>query len=104
MSTSKKLLRIFRSVATIEGASLIILLCFSVLKRTTDYTWAPLGVTYVGMLHGILVFVFCYLLVACMQKYKWSFSKALLFFVASLIPFAPFVVDRRLKKEIDGEV
>jgi len=103
MSTNKNLLRTFRLVATIEGVSLIILLCFSVLKRTTEYAWAPLGVTYVGMAHGLLVFVFCYLLFACWQKYKWSLSKVVLFFVASLIPFAPFIVDRRLKKEIEAD-
>jgi hypothetical protein len=32
--------------------------------------------------------------VICFIKYKWSISKAAIIFVASLIPFANFFVDR----------
>jgi integral membrane protein len=102
-STSPKLglLKIFRNLALIEGVSMIVLLMFSVLKRTS---FAPefgaLGVRYVGALHGALVIAFIYLLVLCWNRYGWSFQKVSVFFGASLIPFAPFWVDKKLTKEI----
>jgi hypothetical protein len=33
------------------------------------------------------------------QERKWSFGKAFMIFLASLFPFAPFLVDRKLKLE-----
>jgi integral membrane protein len=35
----------------------------------------------------------------CWAKYKWSFGKAAIVFLASLLPFAPFIVERKLKRE-----
>ncbi len=95
----KKTLRIFRQVATLEGISMIVLLCFSVLKRTTSYDWAPLGVTYIGWLHGLLVVIYAYMLYLCWDKYNWSFKRVVLFFLGSLLPFVPFFIERKLKAE-----
>lgn len=95
----KTTLLLFRQVATIEGLSMIILLTFSVLKRTTDFAWAPLGVTYVGWLHGLLVVMYCYMLYLCWDKYDWSFKRVILFFLGSLLPFVPFFIERKLKEE-----
>jgi integral membrane protein len=36
-------------------------------------------------------------------KYKWSFGKTTMAFIASLLPFGTFVLDKRLKKEYPGE-
>lgn len=99
---NKRLLNTFRVLALIEGISLIVLLVFSVLKRgTLAPDLGALGVTWVGRIHGALVVVFIYLLVLCANRYSWSFGRALRYFVASLIPFAPFLVDRELKKEAE---
>lgn len=99
---NKGLLNTFRVLALIEGISLIILLVFSVLKRgSLAPELGALGVTWVGRIHGGLVVVFVYLLVMCANRYSWSFGRALKYFIASLIPFAPFVVDRELKKEAE---
>lgn len=99
MAAIKQTLSIFKKVALLEGISLIVLLVFSVLKRTTDYGWAPLGVQYIGMAHGILFIAYVYLLFACQSRYKWKWSRVVLFFFASLMPFAPFFVERSLKAE-----
>ena len=67
------------------------------LKYLADW---PLGVKYVGWAHGLLFITYLILLVSCWIIYKWSFKRFALFFVASLIPFAPFFVEKELRKEM----
>ena len=59
----------------------------------------PEAVKYVGWAHGVLFVTFGILLLQVWAKYKWSFGKTALAFVASLLPFGTFVLDRKLKKE-----
>lgn len=99
MASTKQTLQLFRKVATLEGISMVVLLIFSVLKRTVSGDWGALGVTYVGWAHGALFVAYVYLLFVCQSKYRWSWGRVAVFFVASLIPFAPFFVDRQLKNE-----
>lgn len=99
MSNTKRTLKQFCNVALIEGISMVVLVAFSVLKRTTDYEWAVLGVKYVGWAHGLLFIAYVYLLWMCADRYKWKFRRVVLFFVASLIPFAPFFVEKQLRRE-----
>lgn len=54
----------------------------------------PSAVRSFGMIHGVLFVVFVAYLAICFIKYRWSIFKAALIFLASLIPFANFVVDR----------
>lgn len=96
---SKSLLNTFRKVATIEGASMVLLVICSVLKRTIAPELGTLGVKYIGWAHGLLFVAYVYLLAMCWDRYKWSFSRVAVFFGASLIPFAPFWVERKLKDE-----
>lgn len=88
-------------VAFIEGISTVILFFIAMpLKYFADW---PLGVKYVGWAHGLLFIAYLILLVTCWYKYKWSFKRVAIFGVASLIPLAPFWVERKLKHEIKGE-
>src|SRR5690606_38668070 len=99
MSANKRILDWFCHIALAEGISMVVLVTFSVLKRTTDYEWAILGVKYVGWAHGLLFIAYVYLLWMCADRYKWKFGRVATFFIASLIPFAPFFVERKLKHE-----
>lgn len=98
-SKKKSLLESFRKVATIEGISMVLLVICSVLKRTIAPEIGALGVTYIGWAHGLLFVAYVYLLIMCWDRYKWKFSRVVVFFIASLIPFAPFWVERKLKEE-----
>lgn len=90
-----QLLNVFKKTAILEGISSIILFFIAMpLKYFADM---PLAVKYTGWVHGVLFIAYIVLLVACWQKYKWKFSRVLLFAFASLIPFAPFYVERDLK-------
>lgn len=90
-----RLLNVFKKTAIIEGISSLILFFIAMpLKYFADM---PLAVKYTGWAHGVLFIAYATLLVACWLKYNWKFSRVALFFVASLLPFAPFYVERQLK-------
>jgi integral membrane protein len=63
--------------------------------------WAgiPLAVKYTGWAHGVLFMLYVVLLIMAWLEYKWAFKKAALFGLASLVPFAPFWVDKKLKED-----
>ncbi|AZI26140.1 DUF3817 domain-containing protein [Pedobacter sp. G11] len=90
-------LAIFRKVAVAEGVSYLLLLFVAMpLKYFADM---PLYVKYTGWSHGLLFVLYAATLVLAWQEQKWKFGKAVLIFLASLLPFAPFIVDKKLKDE-----
>jgi integral membrane protein len=61
------------------------------------YAWGmPLAVKIVGWIHGVLFMIFCVALVQTIRIAKWPWSRAIMVFVAALLPFGPFVVDKRV--------
>lgn len=81
----------FRVLSIIEGISMILLLFVAMpLKYMADIHQA---VSIVGALHGWL-FV-AYVLMAIYIKFvqKWPVTRLFLAWVASVIPFGPFVFD-----------
>ncbi|MFI5218436.1 MAG: DUF3817 domain-containing protein [Bacteroidia bacterium] len=95
-------LRRFRFIAIAEGISFLILLFIAMpLKYLAGL---PHAVLYVGWIHGVLFIAFCLLLLQVKLNYKWTFKKAVIAFIASLLPFGTFVLDAKiLKKEINAE-
>ena len=92
---------IFRHIGVMEGVSYLILLLIAMpLKYLAGIPWA---VKYMGWAHGVLFVSFGFFLIRVWIKYKWSFGKTTMAFVASLLPFGTFVLDKRLKKEYPGE-
>lgn len=90
-------LHIFRKVAVAEGISYLLLLFVAMpLKYFADM---PLAVKYTGWAHGVLFIGYIACLVMAWQETKWKFGKVVLIFLASLLPFAPFFVDKKLKDE-----
>ena len=89
-----------RLIGWIEGASFILLLGVAM---PLQYIWGePLAVRIVGLIHGLLWMGFCAALVEAKKDRGWSLLQAVVPFVASLLPFGPFVIDRRLR-ESDGD-
>lgn len=90
-----------RFVGLLEGISFLLLLGVAMpLKYLFDQ---PLAVRYVGMAHGILFLLLCLLLFLAWGDKKLSAKNAGLAFLASLLPFGPFVMDRKLGKEEETE-
>jgi integral membrane protein len=82
-----------RSVALIEGVSFLLLLGIAMPLKYLGGMPAPVKV--VGWAHGILFMVLVAALAHAVVARGWTMSRAGVVFVASLLPFGPFVVDRR---------
>jgi integral membrane protein len=84
-----------RRIALIEGVSFLILLGIAMPLK---HIWnQPLAVSVVGWIHGVLFVVFCWSLLQVMLHHGWSLGRACVVFIASLIPFGPFVLDGKVK-------
>ena len=94
----KKTFTRFRKVAIAEGVSFLVLLLIAMpLKYAAGY---PIAVQIAGSIHGALFIAFIYLAWEVKQDYKkdWLwFGKA---FLASILPFGTFVMDKYWKQEV----
>ena len=86
-----------RLIGMLEGASFILLL--GVAMPLKYLAGKPEAVSVVGMAHGILFTLFCLALLQAMNAHDWSIRKALRPFLAALLPFGPFLIDRELRAE-----
>ena len=87
----------FAKVALVEGISYVLLLAIAMpLKYFFDF---PYAVKVVGWAHGILFMLYAILLILCWTEYKWSLKRVVLYFIASLLPVVPFIVERKLRRE-----
>lgn len=85
-----------RVVGLLEGLSFLLLLFIAMpMKYMFDN---PVLVKYVGMGHGVLFILFLIVLFAVCEKQKWSITIFLMGLAASILPFGPFVFDRKLKR------
>ncbi len=91
----KDLVSILRFAAIIEGLSLLILLFIAMPLK---YYYGNMEIVpVVGMTHGILFMVFVALSSFVSQRKAWSDSFLALLVLSSIVPFATFAMDRKLK-------
>lgn len=84
-----------RSIGLFEAVSFLILLFVAMPLK---YAWGmPLAVRIAGSVHGGLFVLFCFALWRVLNHTNWPFSRAALVFIASLLPFVPFFIDRRMR-------
>ena len=92
------MLKMFRVLSLIEGLSLITLF---LIAMPAKYYFGLFDVIWpVGMTHGILWLAYVGLSLPVSHTQKWSVMFWLLVLVASVIPFACFVLDRKLKQDM----
>ena len=85
---------LLRTITLMEGISFLLLLFIAMPLK---YVWnMPLAVRIAGSAHGILFVIFCILLVQTWIVARWPAARAVLIFAASIIPFGPWLVDRRM--------
>ncbi len=86
-------------IGILEGTSYLLLL--GVCMPLKYYADMPLPTRVVGMAHGVLFIAYCTYVVGLGLKYDWSIKVIFLGLVASVLPFGPFVADKKLfPKEI----
>lgn len=95
-------LSLFRKIAVAEGISYIALIFIAMPLKY--FAAMPLAVKYTGWAHGVLFMLYVVTVIMCAMEYKWKIGKTILVFLASLLPFAPFYVDKRLKEESVDQV
>ena len=94
-------LNIFRKIAVAEGISYILLIFIAMPLKY----WAhiPEAVKYTGWAHGLLFVLYIAFFVMTWIEVKWPIGKAALIVFASLLPFAPFWVDKKLKEDNENK-
>jgi integral membrane protein len=85
-----------RAIGLAEGCSFLLLV--GIAMPLKYFAGQPGAVKVFGWIHGILFMLFCGALLRTMVVARWPLSRAALIFLAALLPFGPFVVDRRMKE------
>ena len=88
-----------RAVGMLEAISFLLLM--GVAMPLKYMAGMPQAVRYTGWAHGLLFIAYCGVIFLAWSEGALSFRKALMAFVASLLPFGPFIIDKRL--EVDEE-
>ncbi|TKB62306.1 MAG: DUF3817 domain-containing protein [Nitrospira sp.] len=90
-------IRMFRMTALAEGCSFLILLCVAMPMKY--FMGMPEVVRVVGSIHGGLFLLYVGLLAVLHVRQRWSVMFSLYAFVASIIPFGTFILDKQLREK-----
>lgn len=98
MENKLKALKQFHIISILEGISFLLLMFIAMpLKYMADF---PGPVKYTGWAHGVLFIAYLIVGLRVAILCKWSIGKVALAVLASLLPFGPFVFDKKVKEEI----
>ncbi len=90
-----------RAVGMLEGISFLLLMGIAMpLKYLAGM---PQAVKMVGWAHGLLFILYVLTIFQAWAGGQLSFKKSLMAFVASLLPFGPFLIDKKLATEDSGQ-
>ena len=90
-------IRRFRITALAEGSSFLLLLFVAMPMKYM--MGMPRVVTVVGTIHGILFLAYVAQLAQLRSKHQWDNRFSFYAFLASLLPFGPFVFDKHLREK-----
>ena len=93
----KKSFHWFRKIAFAEGVSFLVLLFIAMPLKY--FAGIPIAVTIVGSIHGALFVAFMVLAYVVKEQFNKSLGWGVNAFLASIIPFGTFYMDRQWKKE-----
>ncbi len=90
------MLKTFRLTTLLEGISYLLLFGIGMpLKRLGDI---PEPNIYIGYAHGFLFIAFVILAAMVCWEKKWGLKRFIIFFIASLLPFGTFYIDKKYLK------
>ena len=85
-----------RWVAVAEATSFLALLVATAVKYSAD---APLGVSILGPIHGLLFVAYVALALMVWKPAGWSTATGIGVLVGAVLPFGGFVVDRKVLRD-----
>lgn len=91
-------MKLLRIVAILEGISYLLFAITMPLKYYAEIEWPN---KYVGMAHGGLFIAYVILVCVGWSIKKWKFWQFFLAQLASLIPIATFVAERKLFQNVE---
>ena len=90
-------MRQLRHIGLVEGTSTLLLLIVAMpLKHFAEM---PKAVSIVGMIHGVLFILYVIALIRAALALKRPFKWLAKLFIAAIIPFGPFAIERGLRRE-----
>jgi integral membrane protein len=92
-----KIIRQLRVIGIIEGISYLVLLFISMPLKYLFKLPQPVIVN--GWVHGFLFMLLAFAILRAWIARKWSFKRAFIAGLASLLPFGTFWFDKSLQKE-----
>ena len=95
----RRVLQRLRLIGVIEGTSTLVL--FGIAMPLKYIAGEPMAVRVVGLIHGLFFIGYCTVLYRAWTILERPLSWAIKLFVASIIPFGPFIADRDLKREMN---
>ena len=93
----QNMLKTFRYTAIIEGISYLMLFAISMPLKYLAGLGQPNK--YIGYAHGFLFIVYLVLAVVLTMERKWGMKRFAVLFVASLLPFGTFYIDKKYLRD-----
>ena len=87
------MIKTFKTIATLEGISLLALLFFAMPMKYIFHN--PIFVKNIGMAHGILFVIYIAFAVLLKIEQKWDFKKFGIICLNSIIPFGNFYIKKK---------
>lgn len=86
----------FKVIAILEGLSFLGLL--GIAMPIKYILGKPEATEIIGMAHGVLFITYVLMVVLIRKQLGWNVKTTVLALTASVLPFGPFIVDRKLLK------
>lgn len=93
------LFSVFRKVAFIEGLSYVLILINMIIVKRLMPELGQTLVFPIGITHGVLFVAYIILSFLVMSRYNLSFKWLVVAFVASIIPFMTFYMEKKWKQQ-----
>ncbi|EAZ94413.1 hypothetical protein FBBAL38_11985 [Flavobacteria bacterium BAL38] len=87
------MIKSFRTIALLEGLSLLALLFFAMPMKYIAEN--PIYVKNIGMAHGLLFILYIAFAILIKNEQKWTFKTFLIVCLASVIPFGTFYIEKK---------
>ncbi|MQP52250.1 MULTISPECIES: DUF3817 domain-containing protein [unclassified Flavobacterium] len=87
------MIKSFRTIALLEGLSLLALLFFAMPMKYIAEN--PIYVKNIGMAHGLLFILYIAFAILIKNEQKWNFKTFLIVSLASVIPFGTFYIEKK---------